>query len=101
MNKQLTHCIQNENVAVISRVIAAIVGGYVLSNLLSIILSYLLPGSPAEGVMTAMVVSFAVYGAVVIWVYSVKSLQQVWKNILITSGICIIMIYFLMPKELM
>ena len=101
MNKQLINYPQKETFTVCSRVIAAIIGGYVLSNLLSILLSYILPGSPSDGVMTGMVISFAVYGAVIIWVYSVKSLQQVWRNLLITSAVCAIIIYFLMPKEVM
>lgn len=101
MNKRITHYIKNEKLAVISRVIAAIIGGYVFSNLLSILLSYFLSGSPANAVMTGMVVSFSIYGSVVIWVYSVKSLRQVWQSLLITSSVCIIIIYLLMPKGVM
>ena len=101
MNKQIINYAHKESITVLSRLIAAIIGGYILSNLLSVSLSYMLPGSPADGVMTGMVVSFAVYAAVVVWVYSVKSLLQVWQNLLITSAVCAIIIYFLMPKGVM
>ena len=98
MNKQLTDIVQKESFAILSRVLAAIVGGYVLSNLLAIVLSYLLPNQPSSNVMTGMVASYAIYAGVIIWVYSVKSLRHIWRSILIVMSICVVIITLLKPE---
>ncbi|MBL4765947.1 MAG: hypothetical protein JKX67_11855 [Colwellia sp.] len=98
MNKQLTDIMQKESFAVLSRALAAIIGGYVLTNLSAILLSYLLPSQSSSNVMTGMVVSYAIYAGIVIWVYSVKSLQHVWRCLLITITICAVITSLLMPE---
>ncbi len=81
--------------AILSRTIAAIIGGYVLANLCSILLSYLLPTSQADAVLTGMLFSFLIYAAVVIWLFAAKTTRQVWTGIVLSCLICTVLILFL------
>lgn len=86
---------------ILSRVIAAIVGGYLLANITAILLSYLLPGSQANNVMTGMLLSFIIYMIVVIWVFAVKTVWRAWQGIFVPGFIGAISIWFLIPKGLL
>ncbi|MDZ7922967.1 MAG: DUF3649 domain-containing protein [Marinagarivorans sp.] len=79
------------------RVMLAITGGYVLTNLASILISFLLPLSKSDAVMTALLLSFIIYTCVVIWVFSVKSLRTVFLGLTSTSlaiGVTALILYF-------
>ncbi len=65
-----------------SRCVAAIVGGYVVAALFSIA-ALRLPNEPAEAAMLGMVYSFLVYAAVVIWVFAVRSAKRAWLGVVI------------------
>ena len=71
--------------SLLSRIAAALFGGYVLSNLLSLALAGLLPLSRADTVLTAMQLSFVVYVAAVVWVFSARSAGQAWAGLLLPS----------------
>jgi hypothetical protein len=99
--------------AMSSRVIAAIAGGYVLSNLIAILLSYLLSytvftamtdsaeSSPsAEAVMIAMQVSYLIYAGIVMWIFSGKPLSQVWRTLTLACLVCAFFVYLFMPEGL-
>ena len=60
------------------RIALAVVGGYVLTNLLSVFLSYSLPLSKSDALVTASLLSFAIYTSLIVWIFSVKSLRHVW-----------------------
>lgn len=74
--------------ALLSRIIAAIVGGYLLANLIVIALSMVLPLSQAEGVGVGIQISFLVYALVVIWVFSVKKVSRVWQGLALACLVC-------------
>jgi len=63
---------------IIGRVTLAIIGGYILTNLTSILIYFLLPLPKSDAVMTAMLLSFSIYTGVVIWVFSMRSLRSVF-----------------------
>ena len=65
-----------------SRVLAALIPGFVLTNTASIFLALLLPGDRFIGVAWATVLSFALYTAIIIWVFSVRRLRTVWVGLL-------------------
>ena len=105
----INRVIERPAFAMSSRVIAAIVGGYVLSNLLAIVLSYLLSmvladspvgSASADGVMIAIQFSYLIYAAIVMWIFSGKPLTKVWRMLTITSLVCAFFIYIFMPEEL-
>ena len=86
---------------VFSRVIAALVGGYLLANVAAVALSYLLPGSKSDGVMVAVFVSFFIYVAAVIWVFSARTAWIAWFGLLISGLASIGIVYLLYPQALL
>ena len=66
-----------------SRVFAAAVPGFVLTNTSGVLLSFLLPGDRINGVATATLLSFAIYTAIVMWTFSVKRLRTVWIGLML------------------
>lgn len=56
--------------AVAARICLAVVGGYGIAALASAVLALILPGTRAEAVSTALIASFAIMAAVVIWVFA-------------------------------
>ncbi len=83
------------HLGIIARVMAAILGGYILANLISMLLSYLLPVTQAQAVLTSMLASYAIYAAVVMWVFSVKTATKAWAGLLITSALMATMVFIL------
>ena len=68
--------------AVIFRSIAAVLGGYVVSNLIAIVLAVILPIPQIDGVMIGMSASFAVYAAAAIWAFSASTAKRAWSVLL-------------------
>lgn len=69
-----------------SRVLAAVGGGYALASVFSIWLSYLLPAELPEAVLGATLFSFAVYTAAVIWVFAAASATRAWLGLLLPGA---------------
>ena len=67
---------------ILSRVLAATLGGYVLSALVMSLLALLLPrvsgSDPASVVQIATLLSFVLYTAIVIWVFSTANAWRAW-----------------------
>ncbi len=84
----------NHNTAtnIVTRIITALVGGYVLANLGAIAFSLLLPGSKAGAVLAGMQLSFIFYAGVVIWTFSVNAVRQAWVGVLVGCFVCIVTI---------
>ena len=72
---------------VASRSVAAIVGGYVLAALLTMLLSVSLPMARAEAVMTATLLSFAIYTCAVLWVFATRSALRAWLGLLMPAAV--------------
>lgn len=70
---------------VLSRTLAAIVGGYVVSSLSTMVLARLLPMAPADAVMTATMLSFAIFTCAVIWVFAARSAVRAWLGLALPS----------------
>jgi hypothetical protein len=71
--------------AVASRAIAAILGGYVLTALATFALAAFLPLSPSEASLTATLLSFLIYACVVIWVFATRTAWRAWAGIIAPS----------------
>ncbi|MBK1674913.1 hypothetical protein CKO35_16795 [Ectothiorhodospira shaposhnikovii] len=69
-----------------SRIAAAFVGGYALANLLPLALASLLPVSQAERVMIAMLASFAVFVAAILWAFAARRASHAWAGVLLVSA---------------
>jgi hypothetical protein len=65
----------------ISRIVAALFGGYALAALGSVAV-LALPMSKPQAVLTGMMASFAVYAGAVIWVFAVRSALKAWLGLI-------------------
>lgn len=70
--------------ALLSRIVAALVGGYALAALTSVA-TLALPMTDVQGVLTGMLASFIVYTCAVIWVFAVRSATRAWLGLLVAA----------------
>lgn len=68
----------------ISRIVAALFGGYALAALSSVAV-LALPLSKPQAVLTGMLASFAIYTGAVIWVFAVRSALKAWAGLTIVA----------------
>lgn len=66
---------------VAARATAAIGGGYALAALSTAVLALLLPLAKADAVLTATMLSFAIYACAVIWVFAAKTAWRAWAGL--------------------
>ena len=69
----------------VSRIVAAILGGYALAALSSVA-ALALPMDRAQAVLTGMLASFAVYAGAVVWVFAVRSAWRAWAGLLTVAA---------------
>ena len=67
--------------AVVSRTLAATVGGYAFASLCAVLFALVLPTSRAEAVQTGMLASAPIWIAVWIWVFSVRTACRAWLGV--------------------
>ena len=70
--------------ALVSRIVAALLGGYALAALTSLA-ALALPIDKAQGVLTGMLLSFVVYAGAVVWVFAARSALRAWAGLLIAA----------------
>lgn len=84
---------------VASRALAAIVGGFVLTSLITAVLSLLLPritATPkAEAVLIATLISFVLWTCIVLWIFTARSARRVWVGIALPSALLGLALYAL------
>lgn len=68
----------------LSRIVAAVFGGYGLAALGSVA-ALALPMSKPQAVITGMLASFAVYAGAVVWVFAVRSATRAWAGLLVAA----------------
>ncbi|MDO8708851.1 MAG: DUF3649 domain-containing protein [Pseudomonas sp.] len=71
--------------AVTSRVLAAVLGGYIVAALASVSLSSWLPMARAEAVVTGMMSSFLAYLIAVLWCFACRSAWRAWFGLIVAS----------------
>jgi len=69
----------------LSRVAAAVFGGYALAAAVAFFLAAVLPTGRAEAVIGGMQFSFAVHAVAVIWAFSPVALMRVWSWLLLPA----------------
>lgn len=78
--------------AVASRVLAAVVGGYGAASLLGAVLAAALPlvstASRADGVLFATLLTFVFYTAAMVWAFSTRSATRAWLGLAAVCGVC-------------
>ncbi|MGH8449450.1 DUF3649 domain-containing protein [Pseudomonas sp.] len=73
--------------AVTSRVLAAVVGGYLMASLASICLALWLPTSRADAVVTGMMSSFVFYLLAVLWCFACRTAWRAWAGVMVPSAL--------------
>lgn len=73
---------------VVSRVFAALVGGYALTSAATVLLALIWPLPQAEAVLASSMLSFAFYTGVLMWAFAVKRLRTVWLGLLGAVAAC-------------
>jgi hypothetical protein len=68
----------------LSRLAAALFGGYALAVLTSVA-ALALPLGTVEAVLTGMQASFVVYAAAVIWVFAARSARRAWLGLALAA----------------
>lgn len=71
--------------AILSRTVLAIFGGYLFAALSTASLSLALPLPRPQAVLAATQLSFALYCALVIWAFAAASARRAW---LVTAALC-------------
>lgn len=82
--------------AVVSRIVAALAGGYLLASLANVALSLLLPLARAEAVVSGMMLSFLVLLVAILWCFACRSATRAWLGLLgwaallaaLNAGLC-------------
>lgn len=69
----------------LSRIVAALFGGYAVAALASVA-ALALPISKPQAVLTGMLASFAIYAGAVIWVFAVRSALKAWIGLIIAAA---------------
>ena len=69
----------------LSRLLAAVVGGYLLASVLAVFLATVLSAPRAESVLAGMQWSFALHVLAVIWAFSPVSHGRVWLGLLLPT----------------
>ncbi|WP_010220665.1 DUF3649 domain-containing protein [Pseudomonas donghuensis] len=71
--------------AVTSRSLAAVFGGYLLAAMASVCITLLLPVPRAEAVISGMMLSFLFYLVAFLWCFACRSAWQAWLGVLVPS----------------
>jgi len=71
--------------AVTSRVLAAVLGGYIVAALASVSLTLWVPIARADAVVTGMMTSFLAYLGAVIWCFACRSAWRAWLGLIVPS----------------
>jgi len=69
----------------VSRIVAAVAGGYALAALASVA-PLALPVSRPQAVLAGMLASFAVYAGAVVWVFAVRSARRAWTGLIVAAA---------------
>jgi Protein of unknown function (DUF3649) len=69
----------------LSRIVAALFGGYALAALSSVAV-LALPLSKPQAVLTGMLASIAIYAGAVIWVFAVRSALKAWAGLILVAA---------------
>ncbi len=71
---------------VLSRLAAAVLGGYALAAALAVFVGAVLPSTRADAVLAGMQLGFVVYPLAVVWAFSPVPLARMWAGLLVPAA---------------
>ena len=80
----------------VSRIIAALLGGYLLAALCSVA-ALALPMDRQQAVFTGMLASFLLYAGAVVWVFAVRSARRAWLGLALAAAPLWLLATFTVP----
>ncbi|MEQ1580809.1 MAG: DUF3649 domain-containing protein [Steroidobacteraceae bacterium] len=86
--------------SVVSRVVAAVGGGYLLASLMSIVVSRVVPLPHASAVMTGMLLSFLFYACAALWVFAARNARVAWAGLIALAVPLALIAWLLGPTPL-
>ena len=75
---------------IVSRTLAALVGGYVFTYAFTAALARLLPMEQVDALITATLLSFAVYTLAILWAFSCRSAKRAWAGLALALPLSVI-----------
>ncbi|SDF57740.1 MULTISPECIES: DUF3649 domain-containing protein [unclassified Duganella] len=85
MSKTLTTA---DRWSVLSRIVAAALGGYALTSAATVLVALIWPAPKAQAVLWGTMLSFAVYTTAVIWAFTTRSATRAWIGMLGSTVVC-------------
>ncbi|RWU22146.1 DUF3649 domain-containing protein [Pseudomonas alkylphenolica] len=85
MNLKVAALPLSYRLAVTSRCLAAVLGGYVLAAMASVCVTLLAPMPKAEAVISGMMLSFLFYLVAFLWCFACRSAWHAWWGVLLPS----------------
>ena len=73
--------------AVVSRIIAAVLGGYALAAATAASLAVWLPMTRVDAVVTASMLGFVTYTIGVMWVFAARNAWRAWSGIVVPTAV--------------
>lgn len=67
-----------------ARILAAVAGGYAVSNVAAIGLAQVLPLPRADAVLAGILATYLFYGAAVVWCFAARTVRAAWLGIVLT-----------------
>lgn len=83
--------------SVLSRVVAAALGGYACAVAVSIWVSHIVPAPRVEGVTTGLLLGFAVFAGAVVWVFAAATARRAWAGVLSVTALFAVMAWIAGP----
>ncbi|MDH4990671.1 DUF3649 domain-containing protein [Aquamicrobium lusatiense] len=84
---------------VLSRVVAAAIGGYALASAIAVLLALIWPLPRAEAVLVSSMLSFIWYTVAVIWVFSTRSATRAWIGMVAPTLVIALICWWLLPVQ--
>ncbi len=74
----------------LSRLLAALLGGYLFTYAFTAALARLLPLAPGDAVIAATLPSFAIYTVAVLWAFGTRSARRAWAGLLLAVPLALV-----------
>ncbi|MFC3606347.1 MULTISPECIES: DUF3649 domain-containing protein [Pseudomonadaceae] len=75
---------------VISRILAAVLGGYLFTYAFTAALARLLPLAKVDALVVATLASFLVYTLAILWVFGCRSARRAWAGLALALPLAVI-----------
>jgi len=83
-----------KTIDIVSRAVAAMVGGFCFASAFVVFLSLLLPGTKIQAVISASLIGFTVWTAAAIVAFATKTAIRAWIWIILCAGLLSLFVFY-------